>query len=50
MTNDPLGQGRVRLIIPQVLGTALSNRAKPMNVGIVPATGTGVLRVPRPAA
>lgn len=40
VTADPLGQGRVRLIIPQVLGTAQSNWATPMQPGITPAAGT----------
>ena len=45
VTADPLNVGRVELYIPQVLGTALSNWAMPMQPGITPATGTSVLVV-----
>lgn len=42
--NDPLGQGRVTLKVPQVLGTATSNWAVPLGFTLtsVPATGTMV--------
>jgi hypothetical protein len=43
VTADPLNVGRVRLIIPQVLGTAQSNWATPMQPGITPAAGTKCL-------
>src|ERR1700722_12025906 len=45
VTQDPLNQGRVRLFIPQVLGTAQSNWATAMQPGITPAAGTRVLAV-----
>ncbi len=45
VTQDPLNQGRVRLFIPQVLGTAQSNWAAAMQPGITPAAGTAVLAV-----
>lgn len=41
VATDPLNQGRVRLYIPQVLGTAYSAWAPPMQPGFVaPAVGT----------
>lgn len=40
IVTDPLGQGRVQLAIPQVLGTGISNWALPMQPGIIPAVGT----------
>lgn len=40
LTTDPLGQGRVRLYVPQVLGNTMSNWAQPMQPGIVPAVGS----------
>ena len=40
IVTDPLGQGRVQLAIPQVLGTGISNWAQPMQPGITPAVGT----------
>ena len=45
VTQDPLNQGRVRLFIPQVLGTAQSNWASAMQPGITPAAGTQVLAI-----
>lgn len=45
VTQDPLNQGRVRLFIPQILGTAQSNWATAMQPGITPAAGTQVLAV-----
>lgn len=43
VTADPLNVSRVRLFIPQVLGTAQSNWATPMQPGITPAAGTTCL-------
>jgi hypothetical protein len=40
LTADPLNAGRVKLYVPQVLGTAMSNWAQPMQPGITPAAGT----------
>ena len=45
VVTDPLNQGRIRMIVPQVLGTAFSNWAMPMQPGIVPAVGTTCLAV-----
>lgn len=42
--NDPLSQGRVILLIPQIMGTALSNWAEPLSQVLgPPAPGTYVL-------
>ena len=44
--NDPLKQNRVQLQIPQILGLATSNWAKPMGLpsnGTPPSPGTYVL-------
>jgi Type VI secretion system/phage-baseplate injector OB domain len=43
VTQDPLNEGRVRLFVPQVLGTAQSNWATAMQPGITPEAGTTVL-------
>lgn len=41
--SDPLGHGRVKLRIPQIMGTAISNWANPVaNNGIVPVYGQKV--------
>lgn len=45
VTTDPLGTGRVRLYVPQVLGNTQSNWAKPMQPGLIPAVGTSVQAV-----
>jgi hypothetical protein len=42
LATDPLGQGRVRLYVPQVLGNTMSNWAQPFQPGITPSVGTQV--------
>jgi hypothetical protein len=45
-TDDPLGESRIQMHVPQVMGTAISNWADPMTYLIkdnVPTVGTYVL-------
>lgn len=37
VATDPTGAGRVRMYVPQVLGTTMSNWAIPMQPGLIPA-------------
>lgn len=42
VSTDPLGQGRVQLFVPQVLGQSMSNWAAPMQPGLTVTTGQSV--------
>lgn len=41
--NDPLGEGRVKLVIPQITGLSITNWANPVSTATIPSAGQAVL-------